>query len=165
MSAARPWLLAAAWMSVAASLLHLACIAGGPDWYRFFGAGEAMAEAAERGSLMPAMVTLVIAAILGSWALFAFGAAGIGWRPPLTRTALVAISAVLLARAALVFVPSLWTPEQWPAFAVTTSAICFVMGACFAIGTWRAWPSLSSKQKLSLSANGGLAVGRAGEAL
>jgi hypothetical protein len=146
MSSARPWLIAAAWMSVAASLLHIACIIGGPDWYRFFGAGEAMARAAERGSMVPAIMTLVIAGILGAWAVYAFGAAEIGWRPPLVRTALTAIAAVLLARAAAVFVPSLWATDQWPTFAFVTSAICFVMGACFAIGTWRAWPSLSLKR-------------------
>ena len=143
MSAGRPWLLAAAWLSVAASLLHLACIVGGPDWYRFFGAGEGMARAAERGSLVPALMTLVIAGILGVWAVYAFGAAGIFWRLPLTRTVLIAIAVVLLARAALAFVPSIWGPEQSLAFIATTSAICFVMGACFALGTWQAWPQLS----------------------
>jgi hypothetical protein len=35
--------------SLAASILHLACIAGGPEWYRFFGAGERMARMAARG--------------------------------------------------------------------------------------------------------------------
>lgn len=142
---ANPWLIAAAWMSVAASLLHIGCIIGGPDWYRFFGAGEAMALAAERGSLVPPIMTAVIAAILAAWAVFAFGAAGIGWQPPLARTALVAIATVLLARAALAFVPAVWAPEQTLAFIATTSAICFVMGACFAIGTWLAWPYLSHK--------------------
>jgi hypothetical protein len=144
---ARPWLLIAGWMSVAASLLYIACIVGGPDWYRFFGAGEELALAAERGSLVPAVLTFGIAAILAVWALFAFGAAGIGWRLPLARTALIAISAVLLLRAAMAFVPAFWPPEnQTSAFIITTSAICFVMGACFAIGTWRAWPSLSLKR-------------------
>jgi hypothetical protein len=143
----KPWLIAAAWMSVAASLLHLACIIGGPDWYRFFGAGEVFAQAAERGSSTPAIMTAIIAAILAVWAVFAFGAAGIGWRPPLTRTALIAIASVLLARAAMAFVPSFWPPEnQTFAFIATTSAICFVMGACFAIGTWQAWPSLKPQR-------------------
>jgi heme/copper-type cytochrome/quinol oxidase subunit 3 len=144
--AARPFLLAAGWMSVAASLLHIACIIGGPDWYRFFGAGEPMALAAERGSLVPAMLTFVIAAILAVWALFAFGAAGISWRPPLARTALIAIATVLLLRAAMAFVPAFWPPEnQTSAFIITTSAICFVMGASFAIGTWLSWPQLSQR--------------------
>ena len=39
-------------LSAAASLLHLAVIAGGPAWYRFFGAGEGMAQMAERGFLI-----------------------------------------------------------------------------------------------------------------
>ncbi|MBN8500841.1 MAG: hypothetical protein J0M19_06800, partial [Sphingomonadales bacterium] len=135
MVAGRPWLNAAGWMSVAASLLHIAVILGGPDWYRFFGAGEGMAQAAARGSWVPAMVTLVIAGVLAVWALFAFGAAG-KFRPlPLSRTALVAIASVLLARAAIGAVPSLWAPEQWPTFAFWSSAICLVMGACFALGT------------------------------
>jgi hypothetical protein len=144
-NAARPWLVAAAWMSVTASMLHVAIIVGGPGWYRFFGAGEEIAGAAERGAIAPTIITLVIACILASWAAFAFGAAGIWRRLPLTRTALIAIAGVLLARAALVFVPSAWAPEQWPAFALWSSAICLVMGAAFAIGTWLAWPQLSKR--------------------
>lgn len=140
-----PWLIAAAWMSVAASLLHIGCIIGGPAWYRFFGAGEQMARAAERGAITPAIITLVIASIIAGWAVFAFSAAGIGPRLPLTRTALVAIAFVLLARSVLGAVPSLWSAEQWPAFAFWSSAACFIMGACFAIGTWQAWPQLSQR--------------------
>ena len=145
--ATNPWLLAAGWMSVAASVLHIACIIGGPSWYRFFGAGEVLARAAERGSPVPAIMTLVIAAILAIWATFAFGAAGVIRRLPLSRTALIAISTVLLARAAMAFVPAFWPPENRTlAFIATTSAICFIMGACFAIGTWRAWPRLSARE-------------------
>jgi hypothetical protein len=143
---ARPWLLAAAWMSVAASALHLAAIIGGPDWYRFFGAGEEMAQAAERGSPVPAIMTIIIAAILAGWAIYAFGAAGVIRRWPLMRTALFAIAAVLLARSALAFVPSVWAPEQTIAFRIWSSAICFGMGTCFAVGLWKAWPQLSVKR-------------------
>jgi hypothetical protein len=143
---ARPWLLAAGGMSVSASLLHIACIFGGPGWYRFLGAGDQIARAVERGAFMPAMLTIGIATILATWAVYAFGAAGIGWRPPLARTALIAISTVLLLRAAMAFVPAFWPPEnQTTAFIFTTSAICLVMGACFAIGTWLSWPQLSQR--------------------
>ena len=58
-------------------MLHLAIIAGGPDWYRFFGAGEGMARMAERGMLKPALITLGIAAILAVWAAYAFAGAGL----------------------------------------------------------------------------------------
>lgn len=142
------WLIAAGWMSVAASLLHILVIFGGPDWYRFFGAGEQIARAAERGAMMPVFITLFIAGVLATWAVYAFGAAGLVPRLPLMRIALLAIAAVLLARAALVFVPSLWSPEQWPAFAFWSSAICFIMGACFALGLWQAWPILSQRNPL-----------------
>jgi hypothetical protein len=136
-------LIASGWMSVAASLLHVACIIGGPDWYRFFGAGEQMAQMAERGLWTPAILTLIIAAILAGWAAFAFSAAGKFIRLPLVRTALILISSVLLLRAIMVFIPSLWAPEQTMAFRIWTSGIVAVMGLCFAIGTWRAWPALS----------------------
>lgn len=141
---ARPLLLAAGWMSIAASLLHVACIIGGPDWYRFFGAGEELARAAERGSSVPAIMTAVIAAILAVWAAYAFSAAGLIRRLPLRRTALIAIATVLLARTALAFVPAAWAPENnTTAFIFWSSFACLVLGLCFAAGTWGAWRSLS----------------------
>ena len=59
-AAIEPWLAAAGCASAAASLLHLAIIAGGPRWYRFFGAGEGMACAAEAGKWQPAAITVAI---------------------------------------------------------------------------------------------------------
>lgn len=152
MSGARPWLLGAAWMSVAASVLHLGVIIGGPDWYRFFGAGEEMARAAERGSPVPTIMTIIIAGVLAVWAIYALGAAGVIRRWPLMRTALFAIAAVLLARSALAFVPSVWAPEQTIAFRIWSSGICFVMGACFAVGLWKAWPGLSKRRSNEMGA-------------
>lgn len=145
----RPWFVAAGWACLAASLLHIGCIIGGPDWYRFFGAGEVLARAAERGSPIPAMMTAVIAAILALWAAYAFSAAGSISRLPLIRTALVAIATLLLLRSMLAFVPAAWEPENRTiAFIFWTSFACFVLGGCFAVGTWRAWSTLSPKRKL-----------------
>ena len=138
------WLIASGWMSVAASLLHFGCIFGGPDWYRFFGAGEQMARMAEQGHWYPTAITLVIAAILAGWAAYAFSAAGLFIGLPLTRTALVAISAVLLVRGILGFTP-VFLPVPSLAFKLWSSAICLMMGVSFALGTWRAWPMLSAR--------------------
>jgi hypothetical protein len=133
------WLIAGGIFSAAASLLHLACIAGGPDWYRFFGAGEELAQAAERGSTMPALITLCIAAILAIWALYAFSGAGLIRRLPLLRTALVAITAVYLLRG-LALLPLLaLKPQLADTFAVVSSLIVLVIGATYAAGTWKAW--------------------------
>lgn len=133
------------WMSVAAALLHLGCIVGGADWYRFLGAGEKMAHMAERGHWYPPVITLIITAILAGWAGYAFSAAGNFIRLPLMRTALLLISAVLLIRAFAVFIPSIWAPEQSIAFRIWSSTIVLVMGFCFATGTWRAWSALSRR--------------------
>lgn len=142
----RHWFLAAGAMSVAASLLHLACIAGGPSWYRFMGAGERMARAAERGDSMPALVTLAVALVLAAWAAYAFAAAGLLPPLPLQRTALVLISVVLLARALLYFAGDQWRPDLSHAFKLWSSVIVLVYGATFAIGTWRGWDALTAKE-------------------
>ena len=142
---ANPWLLAAGAGSLAAAAAHLACIVGGADWYRFLGAGNRMAAAVERGAMLPNLITAGIAGVLLVWALIAFSAAGLMVRLPLLRVALVLISAVLLLRAAAIFVPSLWLPEHTSTFRAVSSALVFALGACFAIGTVAAWPSLSTR--------------------
>ena len=137
------WLVVGGGLSAAAALLHLMVIAGGPDWYRFFGAGEAMARAAEQGSLVPPLVTFGIAVILGVWAVYAFSGAGLIRRLPLVRTALVLITSVYLVRGLLLLPMLARRPELLDAFAVWSSVIVLVYGAAYAIGTWRAWPGLS----------------------
>ena len=138
-----PWLVAGGALSAAAALLHLAVIAGGPDWYRFFGAGEGMARMAERGSPVPAVMTFAIAAVLATWAAYAFAAAGLIRRLPLMRTALLAITTIYLVRG-LVLVPALaFRPAFVTAFDVWSSLIVLVYGLAYALGTWRAWPRLS----------------------
>jgi hypothetical protein len=131
-------------MSVAACLAHLGAIIGGGDWFRFLGAGEQMARAAEQGYLAPTVITLLISAVIACWAGYAFAAAN-GRRALLVRTALVAISAVLLVRAGMVFTSKFWLPEHSETFKIWSSAICLFMGLCFAAGTWQAWPRLSQR--------------------
>jgi len=141
----RSLLLAAGWMSVAASLLHAACIIGGPSWYRFFGAGEKLAQAAERGSPAPAIFTAMIAAVLGIWAAYAFSGAGVIVRLPLLRTALIAISTVLVIRGLGVPLMQIWRPDLSSAFLYWSSAIVLAYGLAFAVGTWALWSELSIK--------------------
>ena len=147
MTGRNAWLIVGGWLSLAAALLHLAVIAGGPDWYRLFGAGEAMARAAERGSWMPGLITLGIAFILSVWAAYAFSAAGMIRRLPLIRTALVAISAIYLARGLFVLDPAAFArPDLSPRFMLWSSLIVLVYGLTYAVGTWRAWPILSKRK-------------------
>jgi hypothetical protein len=128
--------------SLAASLLHLACIAGGPDWYRFFGAGERMARMAERGHWYPTALTLGIAAVLFAWALYAWSGAGLIPRLPLLRAGLCAITGVYLLRA-LAFVPLKTVfPGNSDAFWYWSSGICLGLALLHALGLRQAWARL-----------------------
>ena len=138
------WLFAGGVLSGIASLMHIAIIIGGPDWYRFFGAAEGMALAAERGAIYPAFVTLGIAMVLAVWALCGFAGAGLVKGVPFLRPALVAISTIYLVRA-LAPIPMLMVvPDKLNAFAIWSSLIVLIYGIAYAVGTWKAWPNLSA---------------------
>lgn len=91
-------LVVAAGLSAVAALLHICIVAGGPAWYRFFGAGERFAMAAEAGSWYPAVVTGAIASILGVWATYALSGAGIIQPLPFLKVALLFITVVYVLR-------------------------------------------------------------------
>ena len=155
------WLIAAGLLDVAAALLHVAIIFGGPDWYRFFGAGEAMAQAAQSGSVRPTLITIAIASVLATWAAYAFSGAGLILRLPWLRTGLVAISAIYLARGLVVVPILLLRPELIDPFLLWSSAIVLVFGLAHAIGTWSAWNGLrpaAGSQRLRSSREEGSAA-------
>lgn len=136
-----PFLILAGSLSALAALLHVAVIFGGPDWYRFFGAGEGMARMAERGMIQPTLITLGITAILAIWAAYAFSGAGLIARLPLLRTGLVLITLIYLARGLIVF-PAYWMGGTVNAFGWWSSLIVLGYGLAYLVGTWRAWPRL-----------------------
>jgi len=126
-----------------ASLLHIAIIFGGGDWYRFFGAGEEMATMAEQGSMIPSIITFAIAAVLMLWSGYAFSGGGALPKIPLRRTALTLISAIFLLRG-LILLPMLFMqPEQVGSFWIISSFICLAIGACYTIGTRQVWEQLT----------------------
>jgi len=135
-------------LSGAAALLHLGVIIGGPAWYRFFGAGEGMAQLAEQGSITPALITAGIAAVLAVWAAYAFAGAGLIRRLPLMRTALVAITAVYLLRGLMLAPLFALAPERIDPFTLWSSLIVLAYGITYAVGTWRAWEALSKPVSL-----------------
>jgi hypothetical protein len=142
-----PWLIVGGCLSLAAALLHVGVIVGGPDWYRFFGAGEAMARAAEQGRWMPHLVTICIAALLTVWALYAFAGAGLFRRLPLMRIALVLITLIYLARGLLIIPIMMKVSLAEAPFDYWSSLIVLVYGVAYAVGTWRAWPYLKPRRE------------------
>jgi len=139
----RGWLIAAGALNAGAALLHLACIVGGPAWYRFLGAGERMARLAERGSLRPALITIGIATVLGFWSAYAFSGAGVLPRLPLLRPALIAICAIYALRAAALPLMLTRMPDRSPAFLVWSSAIVLGFAVVHGVGIWLNWSRLA----------------------
>ncbi len=129
-------------LSALAALLHLGCIAFGAPWYRFFGAGEAMARMAEAKHPMPTIATLVITFGLLVGAAYALSGAGVIRPLPLLKWALCAITAVYLLRAlGFVFLMPL-IPENSLRFWWVSSGICLIFGLVHLIGLRQVWQRL-----------------------
>lgn len=141
-AAVNPWLLAGGTMSAIAALLHVGCIVFGAPWYRFFGAGERMAELAAAGSRYPTLVSTFIVAVLAAWAALAFSGAGLLPHPPLLKAALCAITAIYLARGVAVLPLLVWSLGRTSAFWWWSSAICLAIGTLHLIGLVQTWPRL-----------------------
>ncbi|MFY8299617.1 hypothetical protein AAEU28_12690 [Pseudoalteromonas sp. SS15] len=92
------FLIFAGSLSALAAVMHLGCIYFGAPWYRFFGAGEQMAQLAEQGSSKPALITSGIVFMLAIWSAYAFSAAGLITKLPLLKTALILITLIYTAR-------------------------------------------------------------------
>jgi len=143
-----PLLIIAGILSCIAAALHIAIIIGGPDWYRFFGAGEKMALLAEQGKIYPAVVTSIIAGVLTLWGLYAFSAANLIPKLPLLRVALIVITTIYLVRGlggflAYAFQDLGYIGELGPRFIFWSSLLCTVYGVVHLVGLLKVWPELS----------------------
>ena len=135
-------LIVGATFSALAAVAHLGCVVLGPRAYRFMGAGEKMARAVEAGKLQPTLVTLFIAAVLAVWAAYALAGAGVIAPLPLTRMALLAITAVYLGRAVAFPLLRPAFPENSTKFWLVSSGIGLVMGLLHAFGLAARWAEL-----------------------
>jgi hypothetical protein len=100
-----------------------------------------MAQLAASGSAWPTLVTSCIAAILATWAIYAFSGAGMIRRLPMLRLVLALIAAIYLARGLLgvpaVFLvddPYLAELKRRIVFMVVSSLVCIALGLCYAAG-------------------------------
>lgn len=136
------FLIAGATCSAVAALLHVGCIVFGAPWYRFFGAGERMAQLAEAGSRYPAYVSSFIVAVLATWSLYALSGAGVLPPFPFVRAALCVITAIYLVRGLAVLPLLIFTLGRSTAFWWWSSAICLTIGTLHLLGLRQAWVQL-----------------------
>ena len=124
------------WWNVAFAALHIGIIVVGGPGYRYFGAGDAMARAAEAGSPKPAIITGLLTLMFALWGVLAFSAAGI-WRPQAMAKYLVAVIATLYVLRGALAAPQTWWmyqhPEQVPLRFVMFSLVALGLGI---IGLW-----------------------------
>lgn len=125
----------AAVLDFAAALMHLAIIAGGPAWYRAFGAGDALAEMAERKHWWPALITSLIALVLVIWGLYFLSLGGLIMPLPFLRPVCLAIIAILAIRGVLPLILFPWVAECRTRFSVLSSIIV----AAYALVHTLAW--------------------------
>lgn len=136
------FLIIAGTLNAVVAILHIACIYFGAPWYRFFGAGEKMAVLAERGSIQPTLITSGIVLVLSIWSLYAFSGAGVIFRLPLIRLALILITLLYLVRGIAGFFLVSSPMGRSPRFWVWSSLICLSFGVIHLIGLKQQWASL-----------------------
>ena len=138
------WLTLAATASFAVAVLHVAIAFTGTAAYAYFGAPTGLVDAAERGSAVPALITLLIALMAAIFGLFALSGAGRAPALPALRIVLVGISGIYLLRG-LVVVPELVLflhTSTLPPRMLAFSAAALVIGIVHTVGTALRWPSL-----------------------
>ena len=124
------------WWNIAFAVLHVVIIGMGGAGYRYFGAGEEMARAAEAGSMRPTVITSLLTVMFALWGLVAFSAAGIVRRPGIAKYLVAGIAGLYVLRGALV-APQMWWrvqhPDQVPLRFVMFSLVALGLGI---IGLW-----------------------------
>ncbi len=134
--------------SFALALVHVVCIFTGEATARFFTAPRYVLELIRTGSWLIVPVCLVIVAVLGTFGLYAWAAAGRMRRLPALRGGLVAVGAIYTLRG-LVLIPQALTmlkhpgvfPWQVPVF----SAVALALGLAHLVGARRRWRALAAR--------------------
>ncbi len=144
------WLKLGGIFSFAVALLHVIIIFVGASAYRYFGAGEDMATATESGSAFPALLTFVLVAVFAIWGLYGLSGAGVIWRLPLLKIALLLIGAVYTLRGVAVFQQLFQIAASSAEVApreIVFSLVSLVIGLAYLIGTISNWKSFGANNR------------------
>ncbi len=144
------WLKLGGILSFAVALLHVVIIFIGAPAYRYFGAGEDMATAAESGSAFPAVLTLLLATIFAIWGLYGLSGAGVIRRLPLLKIALMLIGAVYTLRGIAVFQQLFQIVTSSAEVApreIAFSLVSLIIGLAYLIGTILNWRSFGANNR------------------
>jgi hypothetical protein len=144
------WLKLGGVLSFAVALLHVIIIFVGASAYRYFGAGEDMATAAESGSAFPALLTFVLVAVFAIWGFYGLSGAGVVRRLPLLKIALLLIGAVYTLRGVAVLQQLLQIAASSAEVApreIVFSLVSLIIGLAYLIGTISNWKSFGANNR------------------
>ena len=140
-------LLLAGSLSFAVAVLHIVIIFIGAPGYRYFGAGEAMADLAESESILPTLLTLFLASLFAVSGLYGFSGAGLIGRLPFLRTGLAIIAGVYTLRGVAV-IPQVFllmrSPQAIEMREVVFSLVSLIIGLVYLIATFMGWKDLGA---------------------
>lgn len=119
-------------IAFASAIWHLLCILGGPSWFAFARAPQAIIDSAQQGTWLAPIGTIFVASLMAACTVFAFSAAGIIGKVPLLKPALITIAVLCILRG-LIAIPLLMTTiDIWETVA---SSVWFYVGICFSLGS------------------------------
>ncbi len=135
-----------AWLNFAIALAHLAIVVAGPPAYLYTGRAD-LAQLAQTGSPLPALLTLVLAAAFLVCGLYGLSGAGRLPRLPLLRLGLLAIGGVYTLRGLIVIldVLSLVRGAGYPLRQTVFSAVALAVGLLYLLGASRRWRALGAR--------------------
>jgi len=145
------WLKLGGVLSFAVALLHVVIIFIGAPAYRYFGAGEDMATAAESGSAFPALLTFVLVVVFAIWGFYGLSGAGVIRRLPLLKIALILIGAIYALRGVAIFQQLsqiVTSAAEVAQREIVFSLVSLVIGLAYLIGTFASWRSLGANNRL-----------------
>ncbi len=133
-------------LSFAIAFFHVLIVIIGVPAYRFFsGIGAELADLVKAGSVLPALITLLIALVFVIFGCYALSGAGVIRRLPLLRTGLISIGGIYLLRG-LMNIP-FWLTLTSSTFPSVTSGLIFdaislTIGLLYVCGTAMNWRNL-----------------------
>ncbi|MFZ6749925.1 hypothetical protein [Undibacterium sp. Ren11W] len=128
------WIYLAGVIALIGAAIHLAAIFSGAGWYRFFGAPPLIVESARSGTLLAPVGAMLIAALMGLCAAYAFSALGLIRRMPLLRLMLAGMASVCLVRSFVLLPLSIFHPELRNTFEVVAAVVWGLAGMGFLVG-------------------------------
>ncbi len=134
-------------LSFAIALLHVVIIFGGAPAYRYFDTGEQVAKLAESGSLLPAMLTLGVAAVFAVFGIYAFSGAELIRRLPFLAVVLILIGAVYALRGLFLVheIMMLMTSKAGIVLRkIVFSLVSLAIGVVYLMGTMVSWRRLNA---------------------